>query len=172
MTTIDPTALKRQNTVYTKAIATNTKLLIKCRKKHQHQKIRLGKQNHLVEDLDVTTTTQVKTIVTLMDNIRDLETKVARTQSLESRISILESLQADNMPQTLSSHVDTTSATQKSTSSIHSSQHDTITSNLTPKHRKTGNKDNARSHTTPSQPNTANLIYTPNSISQASTPAP
>ena len=48
MASIEPTALQRQNTMHTKTIATNTKLLIKCRKKHQHHKIRLGKQNRLV----------------------------------------------------------------------------------------------------------------------------
>ena len=174
MTTIDPTALKRQNTVYTKAIATNTKLLIKCRKKHQHQKIRLGKQNHLVEELDATTTKQTTTIVTLMNKIQDLEEKVTRTQALESRISILESLQADSMSQTLSPHMDTTSATQKSTSSIHLSQQDTITSNRTSKRRKTNNqnKNRSRAYTDIPQPNTANIIYAPNLTPQASTHAP
>ena len=107
--------------MHTKAIATNTKILIKYRKKYQHHKIRLSKQNRLVEELDITTTKQAKTIATLMEKIRDLEEKVTRTQALESRISILESLKADTIPQTLPSQVDTTSATQKSTSSIHSS---------------------------------------------------
>ena len=110
---LTPPKFKRQNTVHTKAIATNTKILIKCRKKHQHQKIRLGKQNHLVEELDATATKQITTIATLMNKIRDLEEKVTRTHALESRISILESLQADNMSQTLPFHVVTTSTTQK-----------------------------------------------------------
>ena len=150
MATINPTEQTRLYTLHTQAIATNTKLVTKCKKKHKHHKIQLCEQNCLVEELDVTTTSQANTIATLMDKIRDLESKVTRTGSLESRIYILESLQADNIPQTLPSHVDTTSTTQKSTSSIHSSQHETITSNLTSKRQKTGNKDHSRSHTNPS----------------------
>ena len=97
MASIDPTALKQQNTVHTKAIATNTKILFKCRKKYQHQKIRLGKHNHLIEELDATTTKHTTTISTLMTKIQDLEKQATRTQALESRISILESLQTDNI---------------------------------------------------------------------------
>ena len=66
MVSFDPTALQRQHTVHAQAIATNTKLLIKCRKKHQHQKTRLDKQNTLVEELDETTTKHTTVITTLM----------------------------------------------------------------------------------------------------------
>ena len=92
MASVDPTALQRQHTVHTQAIATNTKLLIKCRKKHQHQKTRLGKQNTLVEELDATTTQHTTTLTTLLSKIQDLEKNVTRTQALESRIQILESI--------------------------------------------------------------------------------
>ena len=76
------------------------------------------------------------------------------------------------MPQTLSSHVDTTSATLKSISLTHSAQHDTITSNRTSRRRKTGNKGHSRSHNNQSQPNNTNLIYAPKSTLQTSTHAP
>ena len=88
----DPTTLQRQHTVHAQAIATNTKLLIKYRKKHQHQKTRLGKQNTLVEELDAKTTTPTTTITTLLSKLQALEKNVSRTQALESRIKILESV--------------------------------------------------------------------------------
>ena len=83
---------------------------------------------------------------------------------------------ADNMLKTLPSHVDTTSTTQKSTSSIHSSQQDTITSNRTNKRRKPNhnkrNDNRVPPHGAPNQHNNAHNIYAPNSTPQATTNAP
>lgn len=75
-----------------------------------------------------------KAIIDLLDTVRDLEAKVIRAGSLESRLFILETLQADNIPRTLPSHVTTTSATDKSTSSIHSSKQDTNSTHHTTKY--------------------------------------
>lgn len=48
-------------------------------------------------ELDETVTRQNTTITDLIDIVKDLETKVIKSGSLESRLTILESLQVDNM---------------------------------------------------------------------------
>ena len=75
------------------------------------------------------------------------------------------------MPQTLQSHANTTSTTQKSTSSIRLAQHDTTTNHHISKHRKTGLKGNPHTHSQHTQPNSANFIYDPNSIPHPTQPA-
>ena len=87
----------------------------------------------MLVELDKTVTRQNTTITNLVEITIDLEAKVTREGFLESRLSILEPPQVDNMPQTLPFHVNTASATHKSISSIHSSQHDTSTTNHTTK---------------------------------------
>ena len=113
MATVNPTEQTRLHILHTHAIATNTRIVTKCRKLNKLHNTQIYQQNRLVEELDVTTTSQVNTIATLLDKIRDLESKVTRAGLLQSRIYILESLQADNMSQTLPFHVVTTSTTQK-----------------------------------------------------------
>ena len=69
----------------------------------------------MLVELDDTVTRQNTKITNLIDTIKDFEAKMTKVGSLECRLSILELLQAGNIPKTLPPYFDTASTTHKST---------------------------------------------------------
>ena len=120
--------------------------------------------NKLLVDLDEKVTRQNTTIADLTDKVGRLEQLTQDNNNLKFRVKILETLTAEMISQTPPDIIDTNSANLNTASFIHSSHHDTSTSNRQNKRRKQTKPDPWVSGTTPRKPTQRSFTYTLNSV--------